>query len=63
MTKSEQRLAQFLYVLMRDYLPTGKVEEIVQGHVEALPEGTAVSFSNSHLAMYACELAKRIGNA
>lgn len=55
-------LVQFLYVLLRDRLPAGDLEEIVRVHVEkARAAGPGpVTFSNPHLEAYARELAARI---
>jgi len=49
-------LVTFLYVLMRDHLPTGAVADIVKNHATRL----AVSFTNKHLAEYARELAQQL---
>jgi len=54
-----EALKTFLYVLMRDHLPVGVVEQIVTAHVEpGLPN--LRQYSNSHLAANAQELADRI---
>lgn len=54
-------LASFLYVLMRDHLPIGIVESLVQDHAEKC-DGKVPMFSNQHLAAYAYELAGRIAD-
>lgn len=60
--KSKDKLVGFLYILMRDYLPTGKIEEIMQGHV--YPDGMLADFesiyTNGWLAQYAKDLANRL---
>lgn len=54
---SDDPLVLFLYILMRDHLTPGYVEQIMEGHVEKrLP----ASFTNGHLAQYAEHLAKRL---
>lgn len=53
---SESHLVSFLYDLMRDHLPCGKVEEIVR---ESLHEGET-RFTNGYLANYAEDLAVRL---
>lgn len=60
-TLKHPRLACFLYILMRDYLPCGTVEKIMLKHAEL--ESTPVhlaSYSNEHLARYAAELSARL---
>lgn len=53
---SDDPVVAFLYVLMRDHLPTSIVEQIVRG---SKPEETSV-FSNGWLASYAKDLAERL---
>jgi hypothetical protein len=52
----DSALVTFIYVLMRDHLPTGVVADIVKNHATRL----AVEFSNKHLAEYARELAEAL---
>lgn len=47
-------LVRFLYLLMRDHVPSGVVEGIVQ------PESTVIQYTNGHLARYAQDLAARL---
>lgn len=56
------RLVTFLYILMRDYLPTGKVEEIMLKHVTET-EDKEVRYSSAHLAALAKEIAERLKSA
>jgi hypothetical protein len=49
------RLVSFLYELMRDHLPVGIVEELVQASKE--PD---VTYTNGWLAKYAQDLANRL---
>ena len=51
------RLTTFLYILLRDHVPAGDVEDILQHHAEV--PGSPV-YSNPHLAAYAKELAQRL---
>lgn len=56
---SESRLTAFLYTLMRDHLPSGKIEQIL---VELEELGTnEYYFTNGLLAVYAEMLAERLG--
>ena len=52
----------FLYVLMRDHLTPGVVEQLVREHAEKTPIGPYQrdSYSNKHLARYAVEISKRL---
>ena len=50
------RLVSFLYDLMRDYLPPGKVEELVQ-NAEDIPD---ITYTNGWLAKYAEDLSNRL---
>lgn len=50
------RLVSFLYDLMRDHLPPGKVEELVQ-NAEDVPD---VAYTNGWLAKYAEDLSNRL---
>lgn len=55
---SERELVSFFYELMRDHLPPGKVEEIVQ-HV-LNEEGNPVAYTNGWLARYANYIVQRL---
>lgn len=52
---SNSRLVSFLYDLLRDHLPAGKVEELVRN-----AQKTPVRFTNGFIANYAEDLAKRL---
>ena len=54
--KSKDKFVCFLYILMRDYLPSGDVEEIIQKQISE-KEST---FCNGWLAEYAKDVAKRL---
>lgn len=53
--KINSKLVSFLYELMRDHLPTGKVEELVRASND--PD---VTYTNGWLALYAQDLANRL---
>ena len=53
---SKDKLVTFIYILVRDHIPMGKIESIMQEHVndkEAL-------FTNGYLARYSKDVAKRL---
>ena len=50
--KSKDELVVFLYILMRDYLPCGYVEEIIQNNV-LKEKNKECTFTNGYLASYA----------
>ncbi len=51
------RLVSFLYMLMRDHLPCGEVEKLVQNDTDTFED---VTFTNGWLATYAQDLADRL---
>lgn len=53
----KRALVTFLYLLMRDEMVAGKVEQIVMDIEGRSP----YTYSNPHLARYAQELADRLG--
>lgn len=55
--ESTDPLVSFLYILIRDHLPAGKVEEIVRDHVE---DAQASRFTNGWLALYCKDIAERL---
>lgn len=61
---SQDPLVSFLYILMRDHLPAGVVEGILQNHVvvEAQDEGPSdeSQFCNGYIAAYAKDIAARL---
>lgn len=57
--RSHDKVAWFLYLLMRDHLTPGKVEEILVKNLDVDSKVEAV-FSNPHLARYAIEIAARL---
>lgn len=52
------KLQAFLYLLMRDELPTGAVVKVVN-QVTAMPP-EEVTYTSEHLAAYAKQLAERL---
>jgi hypothetical protein len=59
--RADDGLISFLYELMRDHLPAGVVEKLVQNVVDEQPKYPIV-FTNGYLADYAADLAARITN-
>jgi len=57
------RLAGFIYELLRDGCPAGVIEKIVRNEEEIGPEITSITVSNGHLGSYALELADRLEKA
>ena len=53
------KLTAFLYILMRDELPTGTVAGILQNHIRKLPAEGWI-FTNRHLEAYAREIAAEL---
>jgi hypothetical protein len=51
-------LTSFIYELLRDHLPPGKAERIVQQVV--VEAGREVVYTNGFLALYAKDLANRL---
>jgi altronate dehydratase len=59
----KNRLVEFLYILMRDHLPAGVVEGILQKHVSGCSgDGDTVEnlYTNGYLANYATDVAERL---
>lgn len=57
--ESRDFLVAFLYDLMRDYLPAGKVEELVRAQ-ESCADRRPFVYTNGYLALYAEVLAGRL---
>jgi len=59
-----EKLTRFLYVLMRDRLPAGAVQSIVDDYCDLVspdpPLRPQVRYTNSQLESYARELAGRL---
>jgi len=56
---STDPLVSFLYILLRDHVPAGVVEGIVQNHV-AVAGGHEAEFCNGFIASYAKDVAERL---
>lgn len=55
---STDPLVTFFYILSRDYMTPGEIEEILEKHVSL----KTVQFTNGWLALYAKDLAMRFRN-
>ncbi len=55
--KTNKGLTAFLYLLMRDHVTPGKLEEILERH---LKRGAGFTLTNGYLGEYAEELANKI---
>jgi len=53
---SDDKLVSFLYILLRDHLPSADVEEIVREHTS----NNEMLFTNGWLAEYAKDIAGRL---
>jgi hypothetical protein len=60
--ESRDPLVLFLYLLMRDKLPTGEVEQLVINTVDAIPKD-GILFTNGFLVDYATSITKRLQDA
>lgn len=58
---STDPLVSFLYILMRDHVPAGVVEEITRNHCEK--DLSDANFCNGFIANYAKDVARRLQNA
>lgn len=56
---SSDPLVSFLYTLMKDYVTSGNIEEIMLSHMPQEP-GTVTEFTNGYLALHAQDIAERI---
>jgi hypothetical protein len=56
---SRSRLVCFLYLLVRDHLPAGVIEEIME-EIEEDPPGTPIDFNNGWIAQYCVCLTQRL---
>jgi hypothetical protein len=60
--ESKDPLVLFLYLLMRDKLPTGEVEQLTINTLEAIPKD-GVLFTNGFLVDYATNITERLQDA
>lgn len=56
---TENKLVDFLYILLRNEITAGRMEQIIRDHIEK-SRGKASEFSNLYLHAYSIELARRI---
>lgn len=54
----KDKLTAFLYVLMRDSITPGRIEEIMINHIDEEEQ----QYTNGWLAKYANDIAKRLNN-
>lgn len=57
--QTRDSLVRFLYILMRDHLPSGVVEDIMENHVEK-EKHEWTRLTNGFLAGHAYDLASRL---
>jgi hypothetical protein len=57
--KGEEQLVKFLYILLRDHVPTGAVEGIIEEHVRKSKDKRGI-FSSKHLEGLATDMARDI---
>ncbi len=57
---STSKLVAFLYVLMRDDVVPGRVEQLLRDHVECGNAGDETIYCNPHLEALAKETAERL---
>lgn len=71
MPMDNDKLICFIYILGRDYLPLGSMEEIMKNHVEKTqcfgiptkgPSETKIVYSNKYLEEYARSVSDRLIN-
>lgn len=58
-----ERFVDFIYVLMRDHLPPGYVEEITTNHIECTSGNDSCRFTNKGLEQYSRDIVARIERA
>lgn len=58
--KSTDPLTLLFYLLMRDKLPAGEVEQIIMDMEKSLAKNESVEYTNGWLAQYAFNLSSRI---
>ncbi len=57
----DERLVGFLYILMRDRLPVGKVSRIINEHCQHAPDAQ-VTYSNKDLERIARQMAEALSS-
>ena len=56
---TENKLVEFLYILLRDDITAGRMEQILRDHIEK-SRGKTSEFCNPYIHAYSVELARRI---
>ena len=56
----ERKLRTFLYVLLRDHVPSGVIEHIFDTHTAIFRDGATPQLSNRYMAQYASDLVRRL---
>ncbi|WP_397599145.1 hypothetical protein [Silvanigrella sp.] len=59
---NKEKLEAFFFILNRDYLPFGKVEEIFKNHVDKISEENKPVFEDKNLEAYCKNLVKKFEN-
>lgn len=54
------KLVSFFYILMRDHLSSGVIEEIIEKHVDHLNEESDIKYTNPYLEDNAKWVVKRL---
>lgn len=58
---SKSKLVAFIYLIMRDHVPPGEIEELMREHVHLIKADENVEFSNGWMAEHAKDVARRLG--
>lgn len=58
--RDDRPLVAFLYLLIRDHVVPGAIEEMM-GELDAQPDGATVQYTNGWMAEYAQDVAERLG--
>ena len=56
-----EKLIQFLYILLRDYVSAGDVENIIQNHLKETDERGWTDFESPAFTEYVITVARRLG--
>jgi len=56
----DKKLMKFFYILAREHIVTGKLEDIMEKHVEKSSSKSNVRFTNGYLANYVEDLIRRL---
>lgn len=61
-TINNRKLQIFLYILLRDHLPSGKVEEIMEKYVEGSEKFDGIKLTNRYTADHIIDIMNRMSN-